>query len=51
MVAKIRSRFWVTNLIKSMKSIRHIYIRCKIEYQKLEYQSTGKLPVELLIPN
>ena len=33
-VAKIRSCFWVINLRKSVKSIRHKCIRCKIDNKK-----------------
>ena len=47
-VAKIRSCFWVINLRKLVKSIRHKCIRCKIDNQKVEMQSMGKLPVERL---
>ena len=47
-VAKIRSCFWVINLRKLVKSIHHKCIRCKIDNQKVEMQSMGKLPVERL---
>ena len=50
-VAKIRSRFWVNNLTKLVKSIRHKCIPYKIDNQRVETQSIGKLPVERLKPN
>ena len=50
-IAKIRSCYWVTNLTNLNKSICHKCIRCKIDNQKVEKQSMGKLPVERLKPN
>ena len=50
-VAKIRSRFWVNNLTKLVKSVRHKCIHCITDNQRVETQSMGKLRVERLKPN
>ena len=50
-VAKIRSRFRVTNPTKLVRSIRHKCICCKIDNQTVETQGMAKLLVEPLKPS
>ena len=50
-VATIGPCFWVSNLTKLVKSIRHKCIHCKVDNQRVETQSMGKFLAERLKPN
>ena len=50
-VARIRSRFWVTNLQRIVKSICFKCVTCRRKFQKLSGQIMSNLPLERLQPS
>ena len=50
-VARIRSRFWVTNLQRIVKSICFKCVTCRRKFQRLSGQIMSNLPLERLPPS
>lgn len=50
-VARIRSRFWIVNLQRMVKSICNKCVTCKRKFQRLSGQVMSDLPVERLQPS
>ncbi|XP_038055193.1 uncharacterized protein LOC119727400 [Patiria miniata] len=50
-VSKIRSRYWIVNLYKMAKSIRHHCVPCRRHEKDMAGQQMGKLPLERLKPS
>ena len=49
--SKIRSKFWINNLHRMVKSIRYNCVICKKLDKRLKMQVMGKLPVDRLKPS
>lgn len=49
MIAEIRSKYWITNLKRLVKSIIHNCVRCHRYNAKMQQQLMGSLPTERVI--
>ena len=50
-VSKIRSKFWIINLFKMAKSIRHHCVPCRRQEKDMVSQKMGQLPLARLKPS